>query len=136
MQKHSAVLCFRTPGCPKHCSLRCLRTLRCPGKDGYVNRNWWNACRSSLFCLYLRTKFAAEQDAAYSASIQNVFKLNTPWIQDSRFKVEGKAFPTILNLESKPLFKLFKLYSTLNKGLDPRFKIQNASQKFARNLES
>ena len=74
------------------------------------------------FLLIFKHKtLAAEQDGAYSTSIQNVFKLNTPWIQDSRFKEEGKAFSTILNLESKPLFKLFKLYSTLNKGLDPRF---------------
>ena len=41
--------------------------------------------------------------------IQKVFKLNTPWIQDPRFKVQGKVFSGILNLESNPVFKLFNL---------------------------
>ena len=37
---------------------------------------------------------AAEQDGAYSKSIDNVFKLNTPWIQDSRCRgLQGKSFP-------------------------------------------
>ena len=58
--------------------------------------------------IFKHKALAAEQDGAYSTSIQNVVKLNTPWIQDSRFKVEGKAFSTILNLESKPLCQIIQ----------------------------
>ena len=75
-------------------------------QNGRVIGNWWNACRPSLFCLYLDTKLSPRKKMERIPKVfKNVFKLNTPWIQDSRFKVQGKVFSRMLNLESKPLSK-------------------------------
>ena len=73
---------------------------------------------------------AAEQDGAYSESIQNVFKLNTPWIQDSRFEMQGKVFSRILNLGSMA----YSVSIRFEYAWDPRFKIERARESFPQNF--
>ena len=128
---------FSDSGVPKTLFFPMSSDSEVPGKGRVCKSKLVECVQIVTFLFIFKHKtLAAEQDGAYSTSIQNVFKLNTPWIQDSRFKVEGKAFSTILNpslYSTYPNFIQLEIKAWIQ---DSRFKIPGKLLASILNLES
>ena len=76
------------------------------GRDGFLScRTAWvngrkSACKSYVSSLSSNAKFSPRTQIGRIQTYSKRILLNTPRIQDSRFKVPGRTLPCTLNLES------------------------------------